>query len=178
MANGKSKGSQWERDVAKYLTQWLTGQQKEYYFWRSPGSGAVSTVSGTNPGLHGDIIPLKEEADKALCSKTVIECKNGYPTASLDNFLKNSKNYKIKEFWEQVVHDSERVNKYPMLIYKKKGMSTPWIGISADFYSKLKKHLEEVRFLHLKWDNILPDTYFFEYKEFFSIITPDIIKEI
>ncbi len=27
-----SKGGQWERDVAKFLTNWLTGQSKEYYF--------------------------------------------------------------------------------------------------------------------------------------------------
>jgi hypothetical protein len=26
------KGGQWERDVSRHLTQWLTGQKKELYF--------------------------------------------------------------------------------------------------------------------------------------------------
>lgn len=180
MSNGKRKGSQWERDVSKYLTEWLTNQKKEYYFWRSPGSGSVSTVSGTNPGLHGDIIPLKEEADKALCSKFVIECKNGYPSVSLDNFLKNGKNYEIRNFWKQVVDESDAVNKYPMLIYKKKGMSIPWLGITEEVFKKLfKNYLNEGRYIHLYWgtDN-LPDIYFFDFYYFLDQVKPMVIKSI
>lgn len=178
MASGKRKGSQWERDISKYLTQWLTNQKAQYYFWKSPGSGSIGTISGTNPDLHGDIIPLKEESDKALCSKIVFECKNGYPKTTLDNHLKYNKEDNIYSFWSQVVYDAEKVNKYPMLIYKKKGMPTPWLGISTELYNKLKKHLENIRFLHLKWDDKLPDIYFFSFYEFFDIITPDITKRI
>ena len=176
--NGKKIGSSWERDVAKYLTYWLTEQQEEYYFWRSPGSGSIATVTGVNPDLHGDIIPLKENADKVLCSKVVIECKSGYPKTTLDNHLKYNKSDNIRDFWDQVVTDSERVNKYPVLIYKKKGMPTPWLGINYELYSKLKKHIDSIRFVHIKWENGLPETYFFEYKEFFDIITPDIMKKV
>ncbi len=178
MANGKLKGSSWEREIAKYFTLWLTGQSKEYYFWRTPASGGIATISPVNESLHGDIIPLKEESDKILCSKFVIEAKNGYPKTTLDNHLKNNKSDNLKDFWNQVVSSSIDSNKYPMLIYKKKGMTTPWLGITREIYNKLKKHIEELRFVHLKWNDGLPDTYFFSFYEFFEKITPEIVKKM
>lgn len=176
MSNGKSKGSAWERDVSKYLTFWLTGQSEEYYFWRSPQSGGIASISPVNKDLHGDIIPLKSEAD-ILCSKFVIEAKNGYPKTSLDLHLKYNKKDNMQDFWKQVSDGSKSINKYPMLIYKKKGMPIPWLGICNEIYSKWKKHLSEKRFIHLKWENDLPDLYFFGLYEFFEVITPEIVKK-
>jgi hypothetical protein len=171
-----SKGGQWERDIAKILTFWLTGQNKEYYFWRSPGSGSIATNTGTNPSLHGDIIPVKPEAE-FFCNIFLCECKNGYKEASLNKHLKYNKSDPIKSFWEQCVEDAQNSNKYPMLIFKKKGYPTPWLGITYEIYNKINKYLKELRYIHLCWAEELPDIYFFEYKEFFDIISPDIIKE-
>lgn len=171
-----SKGSQWERDIAKYLTKWLTGQDEEYYFWRSPGSGSIGTVSCTNPDLHGDIIPLKDEAN-ILCSRFVIECKTGYKEASLDKHLKYNKSDPIKSFWEQVTEDSQKTWKLPMLVYRKKGMSTPWIGVTRETFKKLNKYITPYRHVYLYWGPDLPDLYFYEKKQFFDKITPEIIKK-
>jgi hypothetical protein len=33
MSNGKAKGSSWERDVCKFLSVWLTGQEKIIYIF-------------------------------------------------------------------------------------------------------------------------------------------------
>jgi hypothetical protein len=63
-----------------------------------------------------------------------------------------------------------------MLIFKKKGLPTPWVGISFNIYKKLEEHLNFIRFIHLRWDIELSDCYLFEYKEFFKRISPDIIK--
>lgn len=173
-----AKGGEWERDVCKYLSFWLQGSEKPFQFWRGHGSGGNFTKNNlVGERFAGDIYHITEDAKK-ITDKLVFECKSGYAKTTLDNHLKYNKSDNIKDFWSQVVNDSEKVNKYPVLIYKKKGMPTPWLGISEELFGKLKKHLEGLRFLHLKWDNELPDTYFFSYKEFFSIINPDIIKRL
>jgi len=173
-----AKGSNWERDVCKYLSKWIQGTEKPYCFWRGSGSGAVFTKNNlVGERFAGDIYHVRDEG-KFLTDKIVLECKSGYPKTTLDNHLKYNKADNIKDFWNQVITDSNRVNKFPMLIYKKKGMPTPWLGIDCNLYKKLKKHFENIRFIHIKWEVDLPDIYFFEYKEFFNIITPDIIKKI
>ena len=173
-----SKGSSWERDVSKYLTFWLTKQNEEYAFWRSPGSGSIGTVTGTNPNLHGDIIPVKPEAE-AICSKFSIECKNGYRDASFDKHLKFNKNSEIENFWDQCVEDATMSGKYPMLIFKKKGFSSPWVGIDLEVYNKLKSNLGYMRFVHLSWEKgiDLREVYFFEMSDFFEVITPSILSQ-
>jgi len=177
MAKGKGKGSQWERDVSKYLTNWLTNQKSEYYFWRSPGSGSVATISGTNPSLHGDIIPLKPEAEK-ICSKLIFECKNGYPSTSLDNHLKNNKNDPLKSFWLQVYKQAyNECSKYPILIYKKKGYKDPWVGINSVLHRMLYYHLSEMKYVCLYWEDEQLDLILFNMKQFFDNITPQIIEE-
>ncbi len=175
MAKGKGKGSQWERDIAKYLTKWLTGQDKEYYFWRSPGSGSIGTVTQCNIDLHGDIIPIKPEAE-FFCNIWCIECKNGYGSASLDKHLKSNKNDHIQDFWEQTVNNSIPHGKNPMLIFKKKG-NPAWIGVNNKIQSILYTYLETLNFIHLRWNYEILDCYFFDMKDFFEKITPEIIKE-
>jgi len=173
----KSKGSAWERDISRYFTRWLTGQDKELYLWRSPGSGSVSTINVGNKAISGDIIALKSEA-KLLIDKFSIECKTGYKNASLDKHLKYNKSDPLKAFWIQCVDDAVKAEKLPLLIYKKLGMSTPWSGITEEFYNDISKHLDGVRFVHLKWDIDYPDTYLFEFYEFWNIINPQIIKSL
>lgn len=172
-----SSGSSWERDVCKYLSKWLQGSEKPYCFWRGSGSGGNFTKNNlVGERFAGDIYHIREEA-LPITKNLVFECKAGYPKTTLDNHLKYNKADNIKNFWEQVVTDAEKVNKYPVLVYKKKGMPTPWLGIETELYNKWKKYLEELRFIHLKWENGLPDTYFFEMHEFFEKITPDIVKK-
>jgi len=85
--NSKAKGSSFEREIAKFFTNWLTGQSKEYYFWRSPSSGAVSTISQANGEISGDIIALKPEGG-VLTGKWSVEIKTGYPIVLFINILK------------------------------------------------------------------------------------------
>jgi len=156
-----AKGGNWERDVCKFLSKWIQGTEKPYIFWRGSGSGGTFTKNNlVGERFAGDIYHVREEG-KFLVNRFVIEAKNGYPTTSLDLHLKYNKSDNLKRFWEQVTGDAEKVNKYSMLIYKKKGMSTPWLGISYDVHNKWKSYLENIRFVHLYWGEDLPDTYFF-----------------
>ena len=88
--SSKSKGSGFERDCAKLLTIWLTGQEKPYAIWRTPNSGGLCSTNELNKDLSGDLVALRPEAVDLL-SKFSIECKAGYKDATLDNFFKNTK---------------------------------------------------------------------------------------
>jgi hypothetical protein len=169
------KGGDWEREVAKFLSKWLTGDEKPYQYWRMPGSGSLATIHEENIGLSGDIRSLTPEAE-FLTDTFSIETKTGYSHASLDKHLKYNKSDPLKSFWEQCLNDAMKSNKFPMLIYKKKGLPTPWVGITRQIYIGLRDNIEDLRFIHLYWGRDLLDTYFFEMKELFDLITPDIIK--
>jgi len=173
---GKAKkGGSWERDCSRYLTEWLTGQKKELYFWRSPGSGSVAQINLGNKDISGDIIALKPEAT-LLLNKFSLELKYGYKDVSLDKFLKCNKSDLLKDFWVQCVDDAIKADKLPLLIYKKHGMPSPWLGIEETFFKFCIDKLNGLRYIHLYWDDNYPDTYFFDMKLFFKQITPNIIK--
>lgn len=177
--SGKGKGSEWERKVCKFLSKWIQGTENPYLFWRQPASGGIATISQENAeNLSGDIrsiSPLSED----FCNKFCIECKSGYKSTSFDKHFKYNISDPLKSFWVQVSNDAEKSNKKQMLIYKKKGLPTPWIGIDTEIYSKLNPHFKGLRFIHIGWGmEKLEDIWFFEMNEFFDRVTPENIKEL
>ena len=114
------KGGDWEREVSKTLTKWLTGTEKPYVFWRAPSSGGMATRSLLNAELSGDIIAIRPEGEWFI-NEFSIECKVGYPQSNIHKHLKKVKGDEIKAFWKQCVNDAVKAKKKPMLIYKKKG---------------------------------------------------------
>lgn len=174
MANGKAKGSSWERFIAKSLTVWLTGQEKPYCYWRTPSSGALQTISGAD-SVSGDIVAIRPEG-KFLTDIFSIEAKVGYPHADFFKHFKESRN-EIKDFWLQCVNDAKKSNKFPMLIFKKSGLK-PIIGIDFVLHLGLSNDLLYSKSLTLSFDDKTPSVVFFDMEMFFKIITPDMIKEI
>ena len=171
-----AKGGQWERDICKYLSKWINGSEKPYVFWRGRGSGAMFTNSNEiGESFSGDVYCVRPEG-KFLLDKFSIECKNGYSGASLDKHLKNNKNDTLKDFWTQAVDDAVKSDKLPMLIFKKKGSPSPWVGISQISFNNYDKYLNDLKFIHLRWGKELMDCYLFEMKEFFKVITPVIVE--
>ena len=161
---GKSKGSAFERLISHKLSLWLTGQDKEYYFYRSPSSGAVATMNEQNGEITGDIIAIKPEA-RVLTSKFSIECKDGYPDADFMKLFKNNKNDTIQDFWAQCIKDARTADKQGMLIFRKKGMPI-LVGIEDDTsLSKLMKTNIKQHVI-LSYDDELPSIVFFEFDMF------------
>ena len=118
MANGKAKGSGYERTICKMLTKWYSGKDKPYIWWRSPSSGGLATITAQNPDLTGDIISVSPDGN-FLTDIFSIEIKAGYPKSSFNKFFKGVKNNEILQFWEQSMRDCIKNNKEPMVIYKK-----------------------------------------------------------
>lgn len=172
---GKSKGSGFEREVCRYLTKWISGVETPYIFYRSPSSGAVSTITKSN-NISGDVISVKPEADFFL-DVFSIEVKTGYPKADFFQHFKEVKNNVIKDFWLQCLNDAEKAHKYGMLIFKKKGLK-PIVGIDNIIRDKLKYEIKLPKSLKLTFDDGTFPINFFDMEEFFDIVTPEIIKKI
>lgn len=177
MANGKAIGNSEERKVAKYLTQWATGQSKDYVFWRCPSSGAIGTILEGNGDLCGDIIAIKSEG-LFLTSKFSIEVKRNYPNSSFNSFMKKNKNDEIYSFWKQTCDGANKGNKYPMLFYTKTRHNT-LIGIPSNLVNEINLMLNEKRRLTIGFeDGIFTPCTFFDMDDFFSIVKPENIKQL
>lgn len=169
------KGGDFEREVAKCLTCWLTGQEKPYAYWRMPGSGSLSTIHEENKNLTGDIVSLIPEAE-FLTDVFSIECKTGYPKTSFWQHFKDIKNFNIEIFWKQCVDDANKAGKNPMLVYRKKGHQ-PIVGVSKYISRKLGIN-EGIKHICLDFGYILPTLCFYNFNEFLTMITPDKIREL
>ena len=170
MANGK--GSAWERDISRFISKWMSGQDKELYCWRSPGSGAVATINLGNKAISGDLIPLKPEASKFFDIFS-IECKNGYPGADPFKCITSSKGDDLRDFWIQACRDADKAEKLPMLIFKKKGVrGNPFVGVTfngACRFMNMKQGMSLPN-IALRFNDELPILYMFDLQSFFGLI--------
>ena len=169
-----AKGGQFERDVSKFLTKWLTGKEKPFSFWRQDASGGLATIHSENTHLTGDITYLRPEA-KFLIDIFSIECKVGYPNTSFWQHFNKTK-FNIEDFWIQTLTDAKKSDKHPMLIYRKKGRK--WIvGINKYVRDKLSMLLKDYNSITIKWSKDIEDCILYDFNSFF-IITPEQMKEI
>lgn len=105
---GKSKGSQFERDLCTQLSRWWTGDQRDDVFWRSTISGGRATVRGrkqkTTSGQYGDIQAV-DPIGLPLLKVLTIEAKCGYRGVSFGDLLDASD--KQKPIWEEWISQVE-----------------------------------------------------------------------
>ncbi len=172
-----AKGGDFEREIAKFLTKWASGKTKPYWYWRLLGSGSVATLSEENKELSGDLHALRPEAC-FLTDRFSIECKTGYPDTRFHQHFKGIKTFKIEEFWEQTVRDADRSMKFPLLIYRRKGMK-PIVGLDLIVYNKLGYKLQGLGFIHLgNFKRHIPPVWFYDMNKFFERISSFDIKNM
>ncbi len=139
--NPGAKGSVFERDICRILTQWVIGQPKPEIFWRSATSGAKATVehkAGRTSHMGGDIVSVHPDGNW-LMERFSIECKNRKSMGTLPHFLLGTAN--MLDWWNQCVEDANIHGKIPWLIFKQKGSKvytciptkqTPFHGIGFE----------------------------------------------
>jgi len=172
-----AKGPDFEREICKYLTKWASGRTRPYWYWRLLGSGSVATLSEENKELSGDIHALRPEAC-FLTDRFSIECKTGYPKTRFHQHFKGIKTFNIQEFWGKATMEAERAGKYPMLIYRRKGMK-PIVGFDLVGHSKVAFSLTGIPFIMLgNFPDSIPSIWFYDMNVFFDRIKPDDIKGI
>lgn len=106
--NSKKKGNRSESVLADLLTKW-TGVK----FARVPSSGGLRWVNAKN--LIGDVTPSDLDFDFPF----VVETKF-YKHIEFKEYMRE--NSKVFTFWQQVLDDSKRANKLPILFVRINGM--------------------------------------------------------
>ena len=172
-----AKGGNFERDISKYLTKWLSGKSKPYLFWRQEASGGIATIHIENNHLTGDICSVHPDS-KFFTDIFSIEVKNGYPQTS---FWQHFTTYKfgIEEFWKQAIDDADRASKRPMLIYRKKGRSII-VGIDKYIQESLSKEIYDLNHIQVAWDTQrnLKSCFLYDMDDFFDRVKPDNIRRL
>jgi hypothetical protein len=181
--NTKSKGSAFERFIAKEISKWLMGgEDTEPLVWRSSNSGGTFTTNrrrghSRQAAMASDLISIDDRADWFM-NLFSIECKTGYKTASIFSVFKETKGDVLRGFWEQVSRDAGFSLRQPMLIFRPLGGSEliafPRELIEDGTFSLLKEKLHVIISQHKP----LQDMFMCRMKDFFDTYSAATVKEI
>ena len=116
--NSKQKGSQFEREICKKLSLWVSEGKRDDLYWRSAMSGGRATVRSKvgkqTINQLGDITAI-DPLGFPLTDKFVIECKN-YKSLGWESFV-YGRGF-IWEIWTILEIISDNNNRKPFLILK------------------------------------------------------------
>lgn len=118
MAKGRDKGMQFERNICKYLSLWISNNERDDIFWRSAASGGRATnraKSGKKTSNSAGDICATDEKGFVFLSKVTLELKRGYNEAHLTNLvdtLPHIKKNPLLEFIKQA-HNSAKQAETP-----------------------------------------------------------------
>ncbi len=134
--NSKAKGSQFERDICRLLSRWVTDGKRDDCFWRSAMSGGRATVAkkaGRDVRQAGDITSVSPEGH-ALTNLFFIETKF-YKSLAIDSFILENKG-PLAAFWKEACKKARSHKLLPMLIAKE-NRREPLIIVSSRSLSKI-----------------------------------------
>lgn len=117
--NSKQKGAEFERDVCKRLSLWVTGGRREDAFWRSAMSGGRATVgrrAGKTLDRHAGDISATSPEGHALTDFWYVECK-AYKDLGLEGAMLEGQG-PLAKFWRKTCEEATAHGKLPMLIAK------------------------------------------------------------
>lgn len=133
MVNSKRKGSQFERDVCKSLSLWVSGGKDVDLFWRSAMSGGRATVQrkkGVAVRQGGDICSVAPEGH-VFTDRFYCECKS-YKQLQIDRFIILGTG-KLAAFWKETKKQAALHDKEPLLIAKQNGFPILVVSVTKEF---------------------------------------------
>lgn len=116
---GKAKGSEYERQVCKQLSLWVSHGKREDLFWRSAMSGGRATVgkrSGKDLSRHAGDISATHVDGHALTDHWYVECKR-YAELRMELALLEGAG-PLAGFWKEACEQATVHEKLPMLIVR------------------------------------------------------------
>ena len=158
-----AKGSNFEREVSKDLSLWLTQGEMQDAVWRTSSSGARATQRKKNKENkikkydYGDLRP---DHDSVNYFFDVFSCelKTGYQKKSTWTNTKWSFNDLIDSvrkttvfelFWEQCSSDAESSKREPILIFRRNN-SHKCIAMNQDIYYTFTKFNKDKELTYIK----------------------------
>lgn len=117
--NGKQKGSEFERQICKRLSLWLSNGKKDDCLWRSALSGGRATIGAKKGKLNtsqvGDISAI-DPMGQWLMDKFIVECKS-YRDLDFQSGLLKRKGL-LHDFWRILKKQCKGTDRQPLLIAK------------------------------------------------------------
>lgn len=117
---GSGKGQQWERDVCRLLSSWVSVGERMDLFWRSASSGGRATEALKKgeflSAQAGDIVAVAA-GGMPLTERFLVECKF-WKSLEWAKTVHQLKSAKLLQFWLKCVAESETHGRRPMLIAK------------------------------------------------------------
>lgn len=140
---GKEKGGEFERQLCKAFSYWVTNGNRDDIFWRSSMSGgraslAIKKGTAKRTAQAGDMSYI-DMVGSTLLDRFVIEYKF-YKDLSISSLIYGEPKDLIIAFWAQVNRDATASNKYPMLIAKQ-NFKKILIGLRMEEMKKIKQRL-------------------------------------
>lgn len=137
---GKTKGAQFERDVCKGLSKWISGGKRDDLLWRSAMSGGRATI-GLKEGISrsaqsGDISAIDAEAYEFI-ERYSVECKF-VKDLNIQGLVYGTQSGLV-DHWGQAVREANSCQKLPMLVAKQ-NHKPPIVGLSMASYRGRKLH--------------------------------------
>jgi hypothetical protein len=163
---GKAKGAQFEREVCKALSLWISDGKREDIFWRSAMSGGRATVAakrGAKLSAQVGDISAVDPMGAAFIAHNIVECKY-YRNLKLQTLFTGGKGG-IFEFWKELEKSAIKNNKTPILVFKQNGME-PWVMTRAST-------IDCVNRLVIPWKGAVGEVVsFIPFKQFLAILPP------
>lgn len=178
---GSSKGSGFEREIAKKLSLWWSGSVTDNIFWRTAISGARGTTrqrrGQDTTSLHGDLQAIVPSG-QPLMDVFVIELKRGYGRwCALDLLDSKARKSVLARFMNQLYDSAGSAMRRPMLIVQRDRCS-PLVFIPSAIYRGLNQH-RELRTLELKFgESRFMDTTIVRLDEFCKCVPPAAIRNL
>jgi hypothetical protein len=188
-----TKGSNYERGIAKKLSIWWTDGQDPNVFYRTGGSGSRSKLNeNAVKNQYGDVMAVNP-VGYPLTSLCTIELKHGYSKNGTKWDLmtlvdSNNKNVQFVDFMRQSYEDSRLchhatgIKLYPLVIARRDRRSDV-IFVPHDFKTALNEWigsdvLNEVPHLTINFgmaEEILTKTHVYGLDEFLECVPPKVI---
>lgn len=115
----KTKGSSFERSIAKSLSLWLSDGERSDLLWRSAMSGGAHTVAAKRgsdaSSMAGDLSSI-DKLSHDFIEYFLVELKC-YKNLNLQGLFYGSKTG-ITQFYQRALKDAKAINKHPLLIVK------------------------------------------------------------
>lgn len=139
-----AKGSSYEREICKKLSEWWSRTGADDIFWRTHGSGARATSRskrGKSLGKqYGDICAV-DTRGKSLIDVCTISCKRGYAKTTIGDLIDQTANSKESQFakWiSEAIRDHLLADSLSWMLIVKRDRKADLIFMSYYLYNELR----------------------------------------
>lgn len=144
---GGSKGSGFEREIAKQLGLWWTHGERDDIFWRTSQSGGRATVrrqKGKSTANQDGDLCATDPIGQPLINKTTIELKVGYNGWTIKELIDSKRKCltTLEQFFSQASREAENQEKDCWWLITRQDRRNTIIFMNHKFWKWLKPRVQ------------------------------------